>query len=191
MPEPLGINEAGAVGLDEGAASVAGLDPGEFLPQMDEATFGQTVGQNKLPSLFTPPPANDMPPLSDVKGVRQKVVDEARKWVGVPYVWGGTSNNGWDCSGAMQWIFGRYGIDLPRLSAQQAVYGQRVDVNKASAGDLIAWNNGTRNGGPEAEHIALYLGDGYIFEAPRPGVASRIRKLGPNEGDVWGVHLSY
>ena len=190
MPEPVGIDTAQAVGLEDNP--MAGLDPGEFLPEMTREEFTTTFqGQGNLPSLFSQPSSIDMPPLSNATGVRQKVVDEARKWVGVPYVWGGTSNNGWDCSGAMQWIFGRYGIDLPRLSSQQALYGQRVGVNEAKAGDLIAWNNGNRNGGPEAEHIALYLGEGYIFEAPRPGVASRIRKLTADEGDIWGVRLSY
>lgn len=182
MTETVGIEEAGAVGLD-----MDSLDPGAFLPVMDREQFDAVRQGNKLPS-FT---ADTSVPLTTATGVRSKVVAEAQKWVGVPYVWGGTSNQGWDCSGAMQWILGRYGVDLPRLSSQQALYGKRVDVSQAKAGDLVAWNNGTRNGGPEAEHIALYLGDGMIFEAPRPGVASRIRKLGANEGDVWGVSLSY
>ncbi len=190
MTSPVGIDEATAVGLDDGSA-MAGLDPGADFPELTREQFDTTFQGQQLPSLFSQPSTVDMPALSNATGVRQKVVDEARKWVGVPYVWGGTSNTGWDCSGAMQWLFGRYGVDLPRLSSQQALYGKRVDISQAKAGDMVAWNNGSRNGGPEAEHIALYLGEGMVFEAPRPGVASRIRKLGADEGDIWGVSLSY
>lgn len=54
------------------------------------------------------------------------------------------------------------------------------------AGDLVAWDNSSRNNG--ADHIAIYLGGGLIAEAPRPGVALRVRKLGDNEG-AWGVRV--
>jgi cell wall-associated NlpC family hydrolase len=91
-----------------------------------------------------------------------------------------------DCSGFVQQVYKQFGIDLPRVSFQQAAAGKRIDLGKARAGDLVAWDNSSRNNG--ADHIAIYLGNGKIIEAPRPGIGVRIRKLGSDEG-AWGVRI--
>lgn len=98
-----------------------------------------------------------------------QVVAEARKLVGLPYVWGGTDpDRGVDCSGLVQVVYGRLGIDLPRVSADQAQAGTAVpSMAQARPGDLIAWDNSSRNVG--ADHIAIYIGNGQMIEAPRPG----------------------
>jgi cell wall-associated NlpC family hydrolase len=119
-------------------------------------------------------------------GVRAGIVEWARSFVGTPYVWGGTSPRGFDCSGFVQYVYKRMGVDLPRISAQQANTGRRISLSALKAGDLVAWDNSSRNRG--ADHIAIYLGRGRIAEAPRPGVDLRIRKLGSNEG-AWGVRV--
>ncbi len=187
MTSPVGIDGAEPVGLGETGDPSMGA-PMDDLPMLDQAEFSNIMQGQRLPG-FTSEPTTT---LATTDGVRAKIVAEARKYEGVPYVWGGTSNTGWDCSGMVQWVLGRFGIDVPRLSSQQALYGERInDQSRARPGDLVAWNNGSRNGGPEAEHIAVYLGDGLIFEAPRPGVPSRIRKLGRDEGDMWFVGMSY
>lgn len=97
------------------------------------------------------------------------VVAEARKALGVPYVWGGNDlERGVDCSGLVQQVYRKFGIELPRLSADQARAGQPVaSLAQAQPGDLIAWDNSSRNNG--ADHIAIYIGDGQMIEAPRPG----------------------
>ena len=99
----------------------------------------------------------------------EAVVAEARKLIGLPYVWGGTDpERGVDCSGLVQVVFQKFGIDLPRVSADQARAGQPVaSLAEARPGDLIAWDNSSRNDG--ADHIAIYLGNGQMIEAPRPG----------------------
>lgn len=119
-------------------------------------------------------------------GWRNGIVELAQEYVGTPYVWGGDSPDGWDCSGFVQWVYGQMGIDLPRVSYQQANYGERVSLNKLQPGDLVAWDNSSRNSG--ADHIAIYLGNGRIIEAPRRGIPTRIRKLGSDEG-AWGVRM--
>jgi cell wall-associated NlpC family hydrolase len=119
-------------------------------------------------------------------GVRDGIVEWARSFVGTPYVWGGTSPRGFDCSGFVQYVYERMGVDLPRISAQQANTGRRISLSALKAGDLVAWDNSSRNRG--ADHIAIYLGGGRIAEAPRPGVDLRIRNLGSNEG-AWGVRV--
>ena len=105
---------------------------------------------------------------------QQAVVAEARKYVGLPYVWGGTSiSTGVDCSGLVQSVYQTMGYDLPRVSADQARAGRAVgSMAEAEPGDLLAWNNSSRNAG--ADHIAIYIGDGKMIEAPRTGLDVRI-----------------
>lgn len=99
----------------------------------------------------------------------EQVVAKAREMVGLPYVWGGTDpQSGVDCSGLVQSVYSSFGIELPRLSADQARAGTPVaSMADAKPGDLIAWDNSSRNVG--ADHIAIYIGNGQMIEAPRPG----------------------
>lgn len=123
-----------------------------------------------------------------VDGWRKAVIEAAKSALGTPYVWGGNNlSSGVDCSGLVQQAFGRAGINLPRVSYAQANFGQRVSLKNLRPGDLVAWDNSSRNNG--ADHIAIYLGNGQIIECPRPGLSVRIRSLGSNEG-AWGVSLA-
>lgn len=123
---------------------------------------------------------------TDMGGGNNRVVSFARKFIGVPYVWGGTSPNGFDCSGLVQYVMSKVGKQMPRVSYAQANVGRRVALNQLRPGDLVAWDNSSRNNG--ADHIAIYAGNGMIIEAPRPGLSVRMRRLGSNEG-AWGVSL--
>ncbi|WP_374454279.1 transglycosylase SLT domain-containing protein [Nocardioides sp.] len=98
-----------------------------------------------------------------------QVVAKAKEMLGLPYVWGGTDpQRGVDCSGLVQSAYSSLGIELPRLSADQARAGRPVaSMSDARPGDLIAWDNSSRNNG--ADHIAIYVGNGQMIEAPRPG----------------------
>jgi uncharacterized protein YycO len=112
----------------------------------------------------------------------EAVVAEARKLLGVPYVWGGTSPTGVDCSGLVQLVYKNLGIDLPRVSYQQAEAGEPVaSMAEARPGDLIAWDNSSRNNG--VDHIAIYIGNGQMIEAPRTGLDVRIIDV-PSTPDV-------
>jgi cell wall-associated NlpC family hydrolase len=99
----------------------------------------------------------------------RQVVDEARKYLGVPYVWGGTDpKRGLDCSGLVQLVYKKFGVDLPRVSYEQAKAGEPVAGGLANArpGDLLAF-------GSPVHHIAIYAGNGKMIEAPRPGLSVR------------------
>jgi hypothetical protein len=102
------------------------------------------------------------------------VVNEAKQFLGLPYVWGGNSKQtGVDCSGLVQQVYKKFGIELPRLSADQARQGTAVSsLAQAKPGDLLAWNNSSRNNG--ADHIAIYVGNGKMIEAPRTGLNVRL-----------------
>lgn len=88
-------------------------------------------------------------------------------FVGTPYVWGGTTPEGFDCSGLLQYIFAKNGVRLPRVSSQQAQSGQAVAVKDAQPGDLIAFDNSSAR--PGVDHIGVYLGNGKMLQAPRAG----------------------
>jgi soluble lytic murein transglycosylase-like protein len=105
------------------------------------------------------------------------VVDEARKFLGLPYVWGGTDpKKGVDCSGLVQSVYKNLGYELPRVSADQARSGRPVaSLAEAQPGDLLAWDNSSRNNG--ADHIAIYIGDGKMIEAARPGTNVRVSEV--------------
>ncbi|WGX97843.1 transglycosylase SLT domain-containing protein [Nocardioides sp. L-11A] len=111
------------------------------------------------------------------------VVAEARKYLGLPYVWGGTDpTKGMDCSGLVQVVYKSLGYDLPRVSYQQAASGRPVaDLAQAQPGDLLAWDNSSRNNG--VDHIAIYIGDGKMIEAPRTGLDIRVVDV-PSTPDV-------
>jgi soluble lytic murein transglycosylase-like protein len=113
----------------------------------------------------------------------EAVVAEAKKYLGLPYVWGGTDpEKGLDCSGLVQLVYKNLGYDLPRVSYQQAASGRPVaSMAEAQPGDLIAWDNSSRNNG--VDHIAIYIGGGKMIEAPRTGLNVRIVDV-PSTPDV-------
>jgi cell wall-associated NlpC family hydrolase len=110
----------------------------------------------------------------------------AKRFIGTPYVWGGTTPSGFDCSGFTQYVFKKFGIDLPRVSADQGRMGKRISLDKLKPGELVFWDNSARNNG--ADHVAIYLGNGKIIEAPRPGRSVQISSM-YDQANAWGVRL--
>ncbi len=93
---------------------------------------------------------------------------------GVPYVRGGTSRSGVDCSGFTQLVFARQGISLPRTAADQAEEGTRVSRSELRSGDLVFFAGTYKRG---ISHVGIYLGDGNFIHAPRTGSTVRIDDL--------------
>ena len=120
-------------------------------------------------------------------GTTHGLVGFAKKFLGTPYVWGGTSPNGFDCSGFVQYVYKHMGVNLPRLSADQARAGKRVSFADLRPGDLVAIDNSSRNNG--ADHIGIYIGNGMVINAPRPGRSVEIDPLSAFGGG-WGVRLN-
>lgn len=111
--------------------------------------------------------------------LRSSVVAAAMSYLGTPYVWGGNGRQGVDCSGLIQQSLKAIGVDMPRVSSDQINSGVRIATSKLQPGDMIGWDENSRNVG--ADHIAFYIGNNQIIEAPRPGLAVRIRTLTPAE----------
>lgn len=91
----------------------------------------------------------------------RQIIDFGMKFIGVPYVFGGTSPHGFDCSGYVQYVFAKYGISLPRTADMQFAQGQSVSRNDLQPGDLVYFTTYE----PGASHEGIYIGDGRFLNA--------------------------
>ena len=91
----------------------------------------------------------------------QKIIATGKKYIGVPYVWGGSTPNGFDCSGFVQYVFRQHGISLPRTSAQQYTVGTAVSKSARIPGDLVFFNTS----GSGVSHLGIYIGNGEFLHA--------------------------
>ena len=88
---------------------------------------------------------------------------------GLPYVYGAAGPASFDCSGLVQWSFAQAGITMPRVAADQAVAGPAVPVSQLQPGDLLFYHTDPTAPG-YISHVAIYLGNGWMIQAPQPGM---------------------
>ncbi len=116
-----------------------------------------------------PKPAPSNPPnqqISRGSSDMSSLVSNALSLRGVPYVFGGTSRNGFDCSGFTQYVFKASGISLPRTSYTQFGVGTAVNRQQLQAGDLVFFTTYAKG----ASHVGIYIGDGRFVHAADSGV---------------------
>ena len=100
-------------------------------------------------------------------------IQAARSRLGNPYVWGATGPTSFDCSGLTQWAYARAGVTLPRTAAEQWSTGTHPALGQLQAGDLLFWATDVAD--PSTiHHVALYIGQGYMIEAPHPGAVVHV-----------------
>jgi cell wall-associated NlpC family hydrolase len=105
---------------------------------------------------------------------RAKVVAEARKFLGLPYLWAGTSGFGFDCSGFTYSVYRTFGISLPRDADRQAVHGTPVSAAGLLPGDLVFFRGSAT--GPII-HVGMYVGGGDMIDAPHTGAGVRVESV--------------
>jgi cell wall-associated NlpC family hydrolase len=130
----------------------------------DPSPSGDPTPGPSEPSAPPAPPSNDPPaPASGVA----RAIAFARAQIGDPYVWGAAGPNAWDCSGLTMGAWRAGGISLPHYSVAQ--YSQSTPISRASLrpGDLVFW--GSSSSPSSIYHVALYVGNGMIIQAPRTG----------------------
>jgi len=178
LADATGLQSAGALLSDPSAADgaagnlasadAAPADQSDLLAIM-LAAGGTGAGASGVGSGST------APVTSSVTG--SDVVTEAERFEGTPYVWGGTSPSGFDCSGLVQYVYGQLGISLPRTSEEQSQVGAPVPgLSEAQPGDLLffAGSDGT----PSAPgHVGIYVGDGQMIDAPHTGTSVQLQPV--------------
>lgn len=115
----------------------------------------------------------DMPDMSSTAG--QAAVEVARRYLGVPYVWGGTSPSGFDCSGLMQYCYKELGYSINRVADAQMRNGIAVSREDLAPGDLVGFYSSPGSG--YVSHIGMYVGDGIMIHAPHTGDVVRYASI--------------
>jgi len=100
----------------------------------------------------------------------QKIKSGAKSFLGTPYVWGATGPNKFDCSGFTQWVYRDVGINIPRVSRDQARVGEFISYNNLKAGDMVFFDTHKKRTG-RVSHVGIYLGSGNFIHASSAGKA--------------------
>ncbi len=106
--------------------------------------------------------------------IRNELVKSAEQYIGVPYVWGGSTSAGFDCSGLTRAVYRLNGIDIPRVSRDQYKNGTAVKKTQLLAGDLVFF---ATQGGRTVSHVGIYVGDGLFIHSPKKGDTVRRERL--------------
>lgn len=104
------------------------------------------------------------------------VVDATKQYLGTPYVWGGESPKGFDCSGLLQYVWNQAGVKIPRTTYAQFQAGEQVPKGQLQPGDAVFFTGSDpQNGLPG--HVGMYIGNGKFIEAPHTGAKVQISTL--------------
>jgi len=115
--------------------------------------------------------------------IREELIKTAESFVGVPYLWGGSSpNTGFDCSGLSMTVYQLNGLDLPRSTREQYETGTPVERNDLLKGDLVFF---TTSGKGKVAHVGVYVGDGRFIHAPGRGKNIRVDYLSRSYYKKW------
>ncbi|GAB7190085.1 hypothetical protein NUM3379_07910 [Kineococcus sp. NUM-3379] len=165
-----GVLDAGRIArASRSGARVAPAPRGDVAPQ---------VLAPPAPAAVAPPAPAPAPPPAPAPAPapvdrRAQVLEIAARYIGTPYVYGGTTPRGFDCSGYTGHVFREIGVNLPRVSHDQMLASRRVPAAEALPGDLVFM----ANGGGRVYHVGIYAGDGMMFDSPRAGKTVTKRKI--------------
>lgn len=141
-------------------------------------------GKGSSAAAAPPPPPPPVEPPATIAGNAADVVQTALAAIGTPYSWGGTAENGFDCSGLIQYAYGVHGIRLPRRSRDQATAGAEVApvVEALRPGDILLFSSSPGSG---VTHVGMYVGEEKFIHSASNGV--KLSRLDPRdpEGGYW------
>lgn len=161
----------------EKAAQAAQLAAAQVQP-LAAAQAGQQTQQTQQtqqqPAVNTPPASTPAPVPVTNSATAKSVIANAKQYLGVPYVWGGSTPSGFDCSGFVSYVYRSVGISLPRTSRAQQNVGTRVSLSQVQPGDLVFQ-------GSPAYHVGIYIGGGQYIHAPQTGDVVKIASFNPSK----------
>ena len=157
-----------AVAATPSASSTSTASSSAASSSVNTSTNTSTTSASSGASASQAPASN----TSSVSVSGGSIASNAAKYIGVPYVYGGTSPSGFDCSGLIYYAAKEAGINLPRTSQAQSTLGSYVSVSDLQAGDLVFWG-----GVGSAYHVGIYIGGGQYLHAPAPGQNVTIQSM--------------
>ncbi len=163
-PAPVVIavaNEVTPRSNDTAPATRSGNDSDAFAPVTRS-------NRDSAPKASTPKPKSDSMNTANLSGIAAT----AAKYVGVPYVWGGNTPSGWDCSGFVKYVYAQHGINIARGTSAIRGSGQFVRTSSPKPGDLVFQNGGG--------HVGIYLGGGKMIGAQNPTVDTMLHDVSRN-----------
>ena len=114
----------------------------------------------------------DQQQVNQAQANYNSIVSYAESFIGTPYVWGGTTPAGFDCSGFTQYVYAHEGIHIGRVTTQQENAGTQISVSQAQPGDLLFW--GSKGA---TYHVGIYVGNGKFIASPEPGQSVSIQSM--------------
>lgn len=169
---PVPVSATGATATDPAqaqpaATTVSAPQPAPTAPAQEPAVSKPSQPSRPASAPTTKPVASrggssltsSPAPLNG--GKASAVITTAKQYLGVKYVWGGTTPSGFDCSGFSQYVFAKHGISLPRVSRDQYQVGNAVSFDNLQPGDLVFF----ALGGNGIDHLGIYVGGGQFINA--------------------------
>ena len=117
----------------------------------------------------------NVPSYADTLVPGELLVEKAKQFIGTPYVYGGMSPAGFDCSGFVKYCYSLMNVDINRVAQDQALNGVEVPVDQMQAGDILCFSS--QIGGSYIGHSGIYVGNGYFIHSPNTGKTVEIISL--------------
>jgi cell wall-associated NlpC family hydrolase len=155
----------------------------EIIAQLEQIEIEMVEAQLEIIEL-----KKQIPAAWEVKADTVIAIARAFDVLAIPYVFGGESRTGMDCSGFTQTIYRNVGVNLPRVSKDQARTGVQVDKTDASQwrkGDLIAFDY-SKDG--TVDHIGIYMGNGYMIHTNTPATGINVKVVTPTSSGLVSVN---
>ena len=144
-----------------------GDDSDPYVKIVEAPSGSSSTTPGTTPTTPAAPKPEPPPVTPTVNPLRQQIVDYAAKYLGVPYVYGGSTPKGFDCSGLVKYVYNHFDISVARTSAKQySTSVTKISKDELQLGDLVFFSGDTPG---RVGHVGIYVGNGQFIHAPRPG----------------------